>query len=67
MSRGLGDVYKRQALRGTEDRGSTQIDQLRKQLAAALGDDDLERLYQDGATLPREQAMDLLRGSADAG
>jgi ATP/maltotriose-dependent transcriptional regulator MalT len=54
------------ALRGTEDRGSTQVDQLRKQLSAALGDDGLERLYQDGATLPREQAMDLLRGSADA-
>jgi tetratricopeptide (TPR) repeat protein len=53
------------ALRGTEDRGSTQVDQLRKQLSAALGDDGLERLYQDGATLPREQAMDLLRGSAD--
>ncbi len=55
------------ALRGTEDRGSTQVDELRKQLAAALGEDGLERLYQDGAALPREQAMDLLRGSADAG
>ena len=55
------------ALRGTEDRGSTQVDELRRQLAAALGEDGLERLYQDGAALPREQAMDLLRGSADAG
>jgi len=54
------------ALRGTEDRGSTQVEQLRRQLAAALGQDDLERLYQEGAALPREQAMDLLRGSAEA-
>jgi tetratricopeptide (TPR) repeat protein len=52
------------ALRGIEDRGSTQVDELRKQLAAALGDDRLEQLYQDGAALPREQAMGLLRGSA---
>jgi tetratricopeptide (TPR) repeat protein len=55
------------ALRGIEDRGSAQVDDLRKQLAAALGDDALERLYQDGASLPREQAMGLLRGSGETG
>jgi predicted ATPase/DNA-binding SARP family transcriptional activator len=52
------------ALRGTEERGSPQVGLLRRELTAALGEVTLDRIYNDGATLPREQAMDLLRGSA---
>jgi hypothetical protein len=52
------------ALRGTEDRGSNGVDLLRRRLTEALGEDGFERLYLDGAALPREQAIDLLRGSA---
>jgi predicted ATPase len=53
------------ALRGTEDRGSRQVRRLRHDLEAALGEDGFERLYLDGAALPRERAMSLLRDSAD--
>jgi hypothetical protein len=52
------------ALRGTEDRGSPQVELLRRELTAALGAETLHRIYNDGAALPREQAMDLLRGNA---
>jgi predicted ATPase/DNA-binding SARP family transcriptional activator len=52
------------ALRGTEERGSPQVIELREKLLAALGPAELERIYNDNAALPREQAMDLLRGSA---
>jgi predicted ATPase/DNA-binding SARP family transcriptional activator len=52
------------ALRGTEERGSPQVDQLRRELVAALDLDELDRIYGDAAALPREQALDLLRGSA---
>ncbi|HEY6745626.1 MAG TPA: BTAD domain-containing putative transcriptional regulator [Mycobacteriales bacterium] len=52
------------ALRGTEERGSPQVQQLRRELTAALGTETLHRLYDEGAALPREQAMDLLRGNA---
>lgn len=52
------------ALRGTEDRGSRQVEQLRRELTDALGAETLHRIYDDGAALPREQAMDLLRGNA---
>jgi tetratricopeptide (TPR) repeat protein len=55
------------ALRGTEDRGSRQVRRLRHDLEAALGEDGFERVYLEGAALPREQAMGLLRDSADAG
>jgi tetratricopeptide (TPR) repeat protein len=54
------------ALRGTEDRGSSQVRRLRHDLEAALGEDGFQRIYLEGAELPREQAMDLLRGSAAA-
>jgi predicted ATPase/DNA-binding SARP family transcriptional activator/tetratricopeptide (TPR) repeat protein len=52
------------ALRGAEDRGNPQVDLLRRELTAALGAETLHRLYDDGAALPREQAMGLLRGNA---
>jgi hypothetical protein len=52
------------ALRGTEERGNPQVQLLRRELTAALGADTVDRLYNDGAALPREQAMDLLRGNA---
>jgi hypothetical protein len=52
------------ALRGTEDRGSPQVMLLRQELTAALGAETLHRIYNDGAALPREQALDLLRGNA---
>jgi tetratricopeptide (TPR) repeat protein len=54
------------ALRGTEDRGSRQVRRLRHDLEAALGEDGFERVYLEGAGLPREQAMGLLR-DRDAG
>jgi hypothetical protein len=52
------------ALRGTEERGNPQVELLRRELTAALGAETLHRIYNDGAALPREQAMDLLRGDA---
>ena len=52
------------ALRGTEDRGSPRVHLLRRELTEALGAETLHQLYNDGAALPREQAMDLLRGNA---
>jgi predicted ATPase/DNA-binding SARP family transcriptional activator/tetratricopeptide (TPR) repeat protein len=55
------------ALRGTEDRGSRQVRRLRHDLEAALGEDGFERTYLEGAALPREEAMALLRGSARTG
>ncbi len=54
------------ALRGTEDRGSPQVEQLRRELTEALGVETLHRIYNDGAARPREQAMDLLRGNSAA-
>jgi tetratricopeptide (TPR) repeat protein len=54
------------ALRGIEERGSPQVEQLRRELLAALDPDELDRIYGDAAALPREQALDLLRGSAEA-
>ncbi|HST65042.1 MAG TPA: tetratricopeptide repeat protein, partial [Mycobacteriales bacterium] len=52
------------ALRGTEELGNPQVQRLRRELTAALGADTLDRIYNDGAALPREQALDLLRGNA---
>jgi predicted ATPase/DNA-binding SARP family transcriptional activator/tetratricopeptide (TPR) repeat protein len=52
------------ALRGAEERGNPQVQQLRRELTEALGAETLHRLYDDSAALPREQAMDLLRGNA---
>ena len=52
------------ALRGIEDRGSPQVERLRTELTAALGAGTLHRLYDEGAALPREQALALLRGNA---
>jgi ATP/maltotriose-dependent transcriptional regulator MalT len=52
------------ALRGTEERGSPQVELLRRELTAALGRKKFDRFYNDGATLPRQQATDLVRGSA---
>ena len=51
------------ALRGTEELGNPQVDLLRRDLTAALGAAELDRLYTDGAALPRQQALGLLRGS----
>jgi tetratricopeptide (TPR) repeat protein len=50
------------ALRGTEERGSPQVELLRRELTAALGPETLHRLHSDGAALPRDRALGLLRG-----
>jgi tetratricopeptide (TPR) repeat protein len=50
------------ALRGAEDRGSPQVELLRRELRAALGPDAFERAYGQGTALPRHQALGLLRG-----
>ncbi|HYT10276.1 MAG TPA: hypothetical protein VEL73_06405 [Mycobacteriales bacterium] len=52
------------ALRGTEERSDPQVVQLRRRLTEALGPDELDRLYGEGAALPRQQAMALLGGDA---
>ena len=54
------------ALRGIEERGSPQVDELRRELTAALGAEKLDRIYTENAALPREEALDLLRGSTAA-
>jgi tetratricopeptide (TPR) repeat protein len=59
----LGAAY---ALRGTEERGDPEVVQLRRDLGAALGPDGLDRLFAEGAALPRDQALELLTGPADA-
>ena len=53
------------ALRGTEERASPEVVRLRRELTAALGRAELDRRYADGAALPRDRALALLRGDAD--
>ena len=57
----LGAAY---ALRGTEERGAPEVIELRTGLTAALGAQELDRLFAEGAALPREQAVHLLAGTA---
>lgn len=57
----LGAAY---ALRGTEERGAPEVIELRRELTASLGADELQRLYAEGAALPRDEAVSLLAGAA---
>ena len=57
----LGAVY---ALRGTEERGAPEVIRLRRDLTAALGAEELDQLYAEGAALPRDQAIGLLSEAA---
>ncbi|HEX6756455.1 MAG TPA: hypothetical protein VF109_11010, partial [Mycobacteriales bacterium] len=57
----LGAAY---ALRGTEERGAPEVIRLRRDLTAALGAEELDQLYAEGAALPRDQAIGLLSEAA---
>ena len=52
------------ALRGAEERGNPDVVRLRRELAEALGAAELDRRYADGAALPRDRALALLRDDA---